>query len=297
MSIRTDLALEAKDFFCSSNKSKEINGVISENKSIDGFEVMTVKIIDENGEKAIGKPKGNYVTFEADPFLLREKSSFERACNVLKRIIREMIQNNSKGEILVAGLGNIDITSDALGPLTVKNTVITRHLVERVPEHFGTMRPVAALAPGVLSVTGMETEEIIGSVLKDKNFSAIIVVDALASRSLDRLCRTVQISDTGIVPGSGVGNHRNALNRETLGVPVIAVGVPTVVYAGTLAYDIISKANIEVDDEILTRYSGDIIVTPRDIDENIRDMAKLIGYGINLALQDLTVDDINMFLS
>ena len=297
MSIRTDIASEAKDFFCSSNKSKEIDGVISGKKSMDGFDVTTVKITNENGERAIGKPKGSYVTFEADPFLLREKSAFERACNVLKTIIGEMIQDNAEGEILVAGLGNMDITSDALGPLTVKNTVITRHLVERVPEHFGTMHPVAALAPGVLSATGMETEEIISSVLKGKNFSAIIVVDALASRSLDRLCRTVQISDTGIVPGSGVGNHRNALNRETLGIPVIAVGVPTVVYAATLAYDIISKTEIEVNNEILTKYSGDIIVTPRDIDENIRDMSKLIGYGINLAIQDLTVEDINMFLS
>ena len=197
----------------------------------------------------------------------------------------------------MAGLGNRNITSDALGPYALDNTIVTRHLIEKIPEYFGEMRSVAAIAPGVLASTGMETEEIIGAVSKNEDISLIIAVDALASRSIKRLCRTVQISDTGISPGSGVGNHRNALNRETLGVPVIAIGVPTVVYAGTLAYDIAVNAGIDANESELSIYSGDLIVTPRDIDENIRDMAKLIGYGINLALQDITVEDINMLLS
>ncbi len=294
MEIRTDLALEAKDFFCSNSKTKEIDGVISENKNIDGFEVATVEITDKNGEKAVGKPIGKYVTFETDPFIMREKNAFEKACSVLKSILSDMIKSE-KGSVLIAGLGNAAITADALGPLTVKNTVITRHLVERVPEHFGEMRPVAAIAPGVLATTGLETEEIIRAVSQNRDISAIIAVDALASRSLSRLCRTIQISNTGIIPGSGVGNHRNAINRETMGIPVITIGVPTVVYAGTLAHDIAVEAGIE--NANLTEYGRDLIVTPRDIDENIRDMAKVIGYGINLSLHGLTIEDVDMFLS
>lgn len=294
MEIRTDLAVEAKQLFCGGKKIKEIEGVISKNENTNGFDITTVKITNKNGEAAIGKPMGNYVTFEADPFLMREKKSFENACNVLRDILKEMIKCKS-GSVFIAGLGNAAITADALGPLTVKNTVITRHLVERVPEHFGNMRSVAAISPGVLATTGIESDEIIKSIAKNSDIAAIIVVDALASRSLKRLCRTVQISDTGIIPGSGVGNHRNAINRETMGVPVIAIGVPTVVYAGTLAQDIAQDAGIDKVD--LTKYGGDLIVTPRDIDENIRDMAKLIGYGINIAIHDLSIEEVTMLLS
>jgi len=294
MKIRTDLAVEAKDFFCSENKSKEILGVVSEKKNIAGFDVMYVEVTDEKGAEAIGKPVGKYVTFEADPFLMREKGSFNDACNVLKKILDNML-SEIDGAVLVAGLGNDAITADALGPFAVKNTMITRHLVERVPGHFGSMRPVAAIVPGVLATTGIETDEIIRAIASDRDISAVIVIDALASRSLSRLCRTVQISDTGIIPGSGIGNHRNAINRDTMGVPVIAIGVPTVVYAGTLACDIAAEAGITNAD--LSKYGGDLLVTPRDIDENINDMAKIISYGINLALHDLTVEDVDMFLS
>jgi len=294
MRIRTDLALESKEFFCSENKISEISGVISEKQNIKGFDVTTVKITDKNGEKSIGKPMGNYVTFEVDPFLMREKSSFENACLILKEILDGMNDNN-KGSVLVVGLGNAAITADALGPFAVKNTMITRHLVERIPEHFGKMRPVAAMAPGVLATTGIETDEIIKAIAADRDISAIIVIDALASRSVDRLCRTIQISDTGIIPGSGVGNHRNAINRETMGVPVISIGVPTVIYAETLVHDIV--ADTGVDNAEISKYSGNLLVTPRDIDENIRDMAKVIGYGINMSLHEISVTDVDMFLS
>ncbi|MBQ8830306.1 MAG: GPR endopeptidase [Oscillospiraceae bacterium] len=294
MEIRTDLALEAKEIFFSKSDSKSISGVISKEINIKGFDITTVEISDEKGAKAIGKPIGKYVTFEIEPFLTRDKNSFEEACFILRDIL-ESILNKKDGSVLVAGLGNSAITADALGPFAVKNTMVTRHLVERVPEHFGSMRPVAAIAPGVLATTGLETDEIIKAVAADKDISAIVVIDALASRSLDRLCRTIQISDTGIIPGSGVGNHRNAINRETMGVPVVSIGVPTVVYAGTLAHDIAAEAGFKNTD--LSKYGGDLIVTPRDIDENIRDMAKVIGYGINLSLHDITVGDVDMFLS
>ncbi len=294
MKIRTDLALESREVFCSENKISEISGVISEKKNIKGFDVTTVKITDKNGEKAIGKPIGSYVTFEVDPFIMRERSSFENACLILKEILNDINDINS-GSVLVVGLGNAAITADALGPFAVKNTMITRHLVERIPEHFGDMRPVAALAPGVLATTGIETDEIINAIAADKDISAIIVIDALASRSIDRLCRTIQISDAGITPGSGVGNHRNAINRETMGVPVISIGVPTVIYAETLVHDIADTVGIN--NAELSKYSGDLLVTPRDIDENIRDMAKVIGYGINMALHEISVTDVDMFLS
>ena len=296
MNIRTDLAFEARDFYCSENKLSEIKGVISKKESVDGFDITTVNIINSKGEKVIGKPKGKYVTFEVDPFLMREENSFLNACNVLKDILKNMLPKIN-GTVLIVGLGNSYITSDALGPLTLKNILITRHLIEKIPEYFGNMNPVASITPGVLSLTGMETEEIVGSLMSNRDISLVIVIDALASGSIKRLCRTIQISDTGISPGSGVGNHRNALNFETLGVPVIAIGVPTVVYAGTLVYEIATNNGIDLDKSKITEYSGDLIVTPRDIDENMRDMAKLIGYGINLAVQDITVNEINMLLS
>ena len=297
MNIRSDLAFEVRDMVKEETGKKDIDGVISENRNVDGFEIKTVKITNNSGAEKIGKPIGEYVTLEADPFVMREKDAFDKACGVLGNILSSMLSKDHKGAVLVAGLGNQEITSDALGPFAVKNTMVTRHLVRKASKYFGEMRQVAAIAPGVLASTGMETGEIIKSVAKDSEISAIIAVDALASRSINRLCRTVQISNTGIIPGSGVGNHRNALNSETMGIPVIAVGVPTVVYAGTLAYDIATSAGLQTIESELSKYSGDLIVTPRDIDENIRDMAKLIGYGINMALHDLDVSDITMFLS
>lgn len=294
MKIRTDLALESKEIFCSENKSDKISGVVSESVNIRGFDVTTVKITNKDGEKSIGKPVGTYVTFEADPFLMRERNSFENACNVLKNIL-DSLKIKDKGSVLVAGLGNAAITADALGPFAVKNTIITRHLVERVPEYFSKMRAVAGISPGVLATTGIETDEIIKAVASDSDIAMIIVIDALASQSIDRLCRTIQISNTGIIPGSGVGNHRNAINLETMGVPVIAIGVPTVVYASTLIYDIAAKKGFDKID--LSKYSGDLLVTPRDIDENIKDMAKIIGYGINMSIHDMSTHDIDMFLS
>ncbi len=296
MNIRTDLAFESRDFYCSENKLSEISGVMSKKDNINGFDITTVNILNSEGEKIIGKPKGKYITFEVDPFLMREENSFLNACNLLKDILKDVLPKIN-GTVLIVGLGNSYITSDALGPLTVKNTLITRHLIEKIPEYFGNMKPVAAITPGVLSLTGMETEEIVGSLMNNQDISLVIAIDALASRSIKRLCRTIQISDTGISPGSGVGNHRNALNFENLGVPVIAIGVPTVVYAGTLVYDIASNSGVDLDESKITEYSGELIVTPRDIDENMRDMAKVIGYGINLAVQDITVNEINMLLS
>ena len=200
---------------------------------------------------------------------------------------------------LVVGLGNRAITPDNIGPKAADQTMVTRHLVERVPEHFGSFRPVAALAAGVLGTTGMESGEVVRAVAEQIKPACVVAVDALASRSLRRVCRTIQLSDTGITPGSGVGNARAALNAETLGVPVIAVGVPTVVDAATLTCDVLAEAGKgELNPAALQGAGNGLIVTPKDIDTQVHDLAKVIGYGINLALHTgLTIEDVELFLS
>ena len=199
----------------------------------------------------------------------------------------------------MVGLGNRAITPDNIGPKAADQTMVTRHLVERVPEHFGSFRPVAALAAGVLGTTGMESGELVRAVAETLRPACVIAVDALASRSLRRVCRTIQLADTGITPGSGVGNARAALNAETLGVPVIAVGVPTVVDAATLTCDVLAEAGKgELDPAALQGAGDGLIVTPKDIDTQVHDLAKVIGYGINLALHTgLTIGDVELFLS
>ena len=191
---------------------------------------------------------------------------------------------------MVVGLGNLAITPDLVGPLAVDHTLVTRHLVAHLKE-FAHLRPVAALAAGVLATTGVESGQLIQAVAERLRPGCIVAVDALASRSVERLCRTVQISDTGIVPGSGVGNHRMALNRQTLGVPVLAVGVPTVVEASTLAMDLLGR---EEGEDLPGR---ELFVTPREVDSRVADLARVIGYGVSLALNpELSVDDLTMLL-
>lgn len=296
--IRTDLALEAEQLFREeTGKTSAIPGVMAREASPRGFRVSTIEVLDRRGEEALGKPRGRYVTVELDALLRREENAFAEACEVLAQELRGILRFPSSSSVLVAGLGNRDITPDAIGPCAVDHVMVTRHLREKLPEHFGAFRPVSAVCSGVLGTTGIESSDIIASLSSSVRPAAVVAIDALASRSTDRLCRTVQIADTGIVPGSGVGNARSALNRETLGVPVIAVGVPTVVDAATLAADLASSAGAEIDPSAMGD-AGGMIVTPRDIDKNVRDMGKLIGYALNLALHDgLTIEDVDMFLS
>lgn len=298
--IRTDLAIEAKELWSeSAGKTDRLSGVEADEKEIDGFRITEVKILDKQGEKALGKPKGTYFTLEADPYLKHWENSFETGCEVLSQLLKKILEIEPRDCVMAAGLGNADITPDVIGPAAVKHVMVTRHLVSQLPEHFANMRPVSAFVPGVLAETGIESGELIRAAAGKAGAKAVIVIDALASRRLSRVCRTIQISDAGIIPGSGVGNSRIGINREFLGVPVIAIGIPTVVDAGTLAYDLVSQAGISsLSPEDFSSYGGDMIVTPRDIDKTAADMAKLLGYGINLALHDnLDIDDITMFLS
>ncbi len=298
--VRTDLAVEAKEIWKeSAEKTTELKGVKSRETDENGYAITTVEILDEDGAKALGKPVGTYVTVEIDKLIRREDNAFTLGAQTIGKQIKEMLKINDSESILVVGLGNEAITPDAIGPITAKHTMVTRHLVEKMPEEFGQMRRVSVLISGVLGTTGIETAEFIKAVTQKLRPDRVIVVDALASRKLARVCRTVQLADTGIVPGSGVGNKRAAINKETLGVPVTAIGVPTVVDAGTLTADLAEQAGAkDINPDDLSKYAGGMIVTPREIDANVADISKLVGYGINMALhKDLTLDDINMFLS
>ena len=292
---RTDLALEAKELWEeSAQETAKLEGVRALSETREGFPAETVQILDERGERALGKPVGRYVTLTMDALARREENAFARAARAVGgELARLMDGVDPKGLALVVGLGNRAITPDAVGPKVHESTLVTRHLVEQTPEHFGAFRPVASLSAGVLGTTGMESGELVQAVCRRLKPACVVAVDALASRSLKRLCRTVQLSDTGIAPGSGVGNHRWALDRDSLGTPVFAVGVPTVVEASTLAADLLNQEELPP----LGEGSG-LLVTPKDIDSQVNDLSKVIGYGISLALQPgLDVSDLDLLLS
>jgi spore protease len=297
---RTDLAVEAKELWKeSAEKTTELSGVKSFDKEDNGYKITTVQILDDEGAKALGKPVGTYITMEIDKLVNREDNAFTLGVETLGREVAGMLKLKDSDSVLVVGLGNDAITPDAIGPKTAKNTMVTRHLVEKMPETFGTMRRVSVLVSGVLGTTGIESADFIRAVVEKLKPDQVIVVDALASRKLARICRTVQLADTGIVPGSGVGNNRAAISKESLNVPVTAIGVPTVVDAATLTADLAEQAGIKnVYPEDLNQYGGSMIVTPKEIDNNVNDISKLVGYGLNLALhKNLGIEDINMFLS
>ena len=293
---RTDLAVEAKELWQKSAREQtKLEGVQARGDSREGFEVEIVQVLDKRGEQALDKPMGTYITITLDGLKQREEDAFGRAARAIAAEIKGLLGDlPADAPVLVAGLGNRAITPDAIGPLVHEYTMVTRHLVEQVPEHFGAFRPVASLSAGVLGTTGVESGSLIRAVCDEIKPACVIAVDALASRSLHRVCRTVQLADTGIVPGSGVGNHRKALNKETLGIPVIAVGVPTVVDGATLAMDLLGQEDLPK----LAQGVENLMVTPRDIDAQVADLSKVIGFGIDLALHDgLSVEDVELFLS
>ena len=296
---RTDLALEARDLY-EERSGAPAPGVSSRQRLREGYEVTDVRVESEQGAAAVGKAMGRYLTLDLSGLHRREEDAFPRAVTAVAEELRSILPPLSPGDgVLVAGLGNRAMTPDAIGPKVTDYTLVTRHLVEQVPEHFGSFRPVAALAAGVLGTTGVESGELVRAVTEKIRPSCVIAVDALASRSLSRVCTTVQLADTGITPGSGVGNARAALDRASLGVPVIAVGVPTVVDGATLAADLLAEAGqAHLDPQALQGAGEGLMVTPRDIDARVTDLAKVVGFGINLALQTgLTVEDVELFLS
>jgi spore protease len=297
--IRTDLAVEAHELWKeSAAETTSLPGVEASDEVHGSFKVSTVKILNEQGEKELCKPIGTYVTMELDGLIHREENSFQEAANLLASELKKLMPLKPTDSVLAVGLGNSAITPDSVGPEAADNVMVTRHLKEKMPQDFAAFRPVSSIQPGVLGTTGIESADIISSVCTRLTPNCVIAIDALASRSVDRLCRTVQIANTGIVPGSGVGNTRAELSQKTLGVPVIAIGVPTVVDAATMAADLMAKAGMTTVERDRFGDQGGMIVTPREIDKSVKDIAKLVGYGVNLALHDgLTIEDVDMFLS
>ena len=294
MAFRTDLAVEAIE---NHKTAAALPHVRQSDRTLEGFAVHEVRILAEDAAREIGKPQGRYLTLELDALIRREEDAFPRACKALSTLLRELLPHPNDGPVLIAGLGNRMITPDAIGPQTADHVIATRHLVAQSPAIFADWRPVSALAPGVLGQTGVETGEVICGVLDRVRPAAVIAVDALAAGRLSRLLRTVQLADTGITPGAGVGNARAALNKETLGVPVIAVGVPTVVDGATLAHEISSQLG-QPACEALDDLSQPVMITTRDIDREVADISRMIGYAVNMALHPhLSVADIDLYLS
>ena len=295
MAFRTDLAVEAVQNLPHAANLRQVRQT---DRTIEGFSVNEVEILTEHAAREIGKPCGRYVTLELDALVRREEDAFPRACRALSTLLADLLPDSaSSGPVLVTGLGNRMVTPDAIGPQAIDHVIATRHLVEQVPDVFASWRPVSALAPGVLGQTGVETGEVICGVLDRVKPAAVLAVDALAAGRLSRLLRTIQLADTGITPGAGVGNARAALNSETLGVPVIAIGVPTVVDGATLAHEIAAQLG-GPSCEALDDLSLPVMVTTRDIDREVADIARVIGYAVNMALHPhLSVSDIDLYLS
>lgn len=290
---RTDLALEVRESFPEDNV--EIRGVVLDEDfdEHNKIRITTVEIKDEAGSKAMEKPIGTYITIEASELNNSSEDYHKPVSEVIAKNLKKLTGNLSKDEILVVGLGNREVTPDALGPQVVDNLFITRHLIREFGEEFkdrNNLGSVSAISPGVMAQTGMESLEIIKGVIKETKPKLIVVIDALASRSINRLSTTVQIADTGISPGSGVGNNRMALNQESLGVKVIAIGVPTVVDAATIVADTLTKymesTGFTEEDifqfisEVNETQMNNMFVTPKNIDESV----KMISYTISEAL-------------
>jgi len=288
---RTDLAVEAREIHREQGL-RDVPGIGYFEGEINGFKYQIMDIKDPEASKELGKPVGKYCTIEIDPYLRREKDGFENGVETVASLLKEFLPEDAEDKpALLAGLGNRAITPDAIGPLVLESSLVTRHLKQSLPEDFKYFRDVSAVAPGVLGTSGIESSSYVKSVAFHTSPSFIIAIDALAARDLKRLCRTIQITDTGITPGSGVGNSRTALNEETVGVPIVALGVPTVVDIRT----VISDLGVSTSNEFAE--SNQMIVTPRNIDSDVSSISRLIGYAINMALHDgLTIGDIDMLL-
>lgn len=311
MNFRTDLALERRDLYRKANNvANEVNGLETEEEQLgETIKITRVKVLNQEGEQAIGKKQGNYITIDIKDLKIAEEEDIQKASEAVTKELRTLIGNliQPQEDILVVGLGNLYVTPDALGPKVIQDIDITRHLLTYMPEVLeqGT-RPVSAVSPGVLGTTGIETVEILKGIVDNVHPKLIIVIDALASRSIERISSTVQIADTGIVPGAGVGNQRKELTVDTLGIPVIAIGVPTVVEAATIAADslnlFIQKLQEEAHSneflnqlqeedkyqmikEVLQPADYNFIVTPKEIDDLIENMSSVVARGINFATQ------------
>ncbi|MEX2415215.1 MAG: GPR endopeptidase [Paenibacillaceae bacterium] len=313
-SDRTDLALEAKEI-ASRSLGESISGIQVTTNEEQGITVTHMNVQNEEGSRAIGKLIGNYITIEVPELRNKDSVLQERvAATFAKEFEWFLGQINipADAKILVIGLGNWNVTPDALGPIVVENVMVTRHLFELMPNQVSSgYRQVSAIAPGVLGITGIETSDIVQGIVDQSQPDLIIAIDALASKALQRVNTTIQIADTGIHPGSGIGNKRKGINKESMGVPVIAIGVPTVVYASTIVNNSIElllnhmkqqtehteqifgvlehlaeDERLQFVKEVLGPLGHDLLVTTKEIDEFIEDIANVIASGLNAALHE-----------
>lgn len=299
--IRTDLALETREIYKKAqNLEDEVPGVETKIDDSDKDFLFThVKVLSEEGASALGKPIGDYITIESKYMNDEVENIDNKIIDKMAYVIKDISHIVKKDTVLVVGLGNSDVTPDALGPKVVDNLSITRHLIEYAPELVNeNTRAVSAIVPGVLGTTGIETGEIVKGIVEKIQPNLVVVVDALAAKDMNRISRTIQISNTGITPGSGVKNNRFSITSESLGVPVIAIGVPTVVGVPTIVNEAIEYVADKFEDvksplknknymqDILENKDFDFMVTPNDIDDIISNLSRLVADGINTALQN-----------
>ncbi|MFD2671592.1 GPR endopeptidase [Marinicrinis sediminis] len=312
--VRTDLAVEAREMV-----SDEVNGQIpGVDMKVDEegeITVTSIHVINEEGAQSLGKMPGRYVTLEVPGLRHHDTALLDKVATKFAQVFEQFLADTpvpEEASVLIIGLGNWNVTPDALGPIVVENVLITRHYFELMPDQVRPgYRQVSAVAPGVLGTTGIETSEIVHGIVQNSKPDLIIAIDALASRAIERVNTTIQIADTGIHPGSGIGNKRKGITREALGVPVIAIGVPTVVYASTIVNNTVSmlshhfrsqtgntqvimgmlpemqeQERLEMVKEVLNPLGHDLLVTPKDIDQFIEDIANVVASGLNAALHE-----------
>ena len=323
-SVRTDLAIEARELAQqNAQAADQLEGVDVETKEDPDYFLTHVRIHSEEGSRLMGKPKGDYITLESEKLKENDVECHEKIIKLLAENIRSLVNFGEDDCILVAGLGNWNITPDALGPKVVSKILVTRHLQGTLPEQIEkTVRPVAAVSPGVMGITGIETGEILKGIVDKLQPSLLIAIDALAARRSNRINAAIQMSDTGVAPGAGVGNKRMMLDKESLGIPVIAIGVPTVVDAATLVNDTMDRIlgemmqqtekgsafyqtlqSLEQEEkyqmitDILGPYTGNMFVTPKEVDAVVDRLANIIANAINIAIHPgVTMEDINKYV-
>lgn len=325
-SIRTDLAIEVTEMITKETNETDIPGVeilIEEDKD-EEVHVSWVKIKNEQGAKNMGKPIGNYVTIESEAIKENDTLTHEKITQIFSENLIKLCNLKDNSTILIVGLGNWNVTPDALGPKVISKILVTRHIKETLPQEIDeNVRPVSAISPGVMGITGIETAEIVRGVVDRLKPDIVIAIDALATRKTSRINSTIQMSDTGVAPGGGMGNKRKILNKETLGVPVIAIGVPTVVDAGTLVNDTIDllidsiineikdghqfyqmlkdldkDEKLQIINNVLNPYTGNLFVTPKEVDAVIERLSKIIANAINIAMHPgIDFDDINRYIN
>lgn len=312
--VRTDLALEAKEL-AEVPGGSPLPGILSNMTEDNGIKITELQVQNEQGASAIGKMVGHYVTLEVPGLRSGDTELQDRVATQFAKHFETFLERISVGKtarVLIVGLGNWNVTPDALGPIVVENTMVTRHFFELMPDQVAPgYRAVSAVAPGVLGITGIESSDIVHGIVERTKPDVVIAIDALASKALDRVNTTIQIADTGIHPGSGIGNKRKGLTKEILGVPVIAIGVPTVVYASTIVNHTLemmeqhfnrASANtnqilgllsgmeeqerLQLVKEVLEPLGHNLLVTPKEIDQFIEDIGNIIASGLNAALHE-----------